>query len=36
VFHRTKHGNIVLEQGLMEIFGLKTKNNNRRINKIEL
>ena len=24
VFHRTKHGNIVLEQWLREIFGLKT------------
>jgi len=23
VFHRTKHGNIVLEQGLWEIFGVK-------------
>ena len=23
VFHRTKHGNIVLEQGLREIFGVK-------------
>jgi hypothetical protein len=23
VFHTTKHGNIVLEQGLREIFGLK-------------
>jgi hypothetical protein len=25
VFHRTKHGNIVLEQGLREIFHLKTE-----------
>jgi hypothetical protein len=24
VFYRTKHGNIVLEQGLREIFGLNT------------
>jgi len=23
MFHRTKHGNIVLEQGLREIFGVK-------------
>jgi hypothetical protein len=23
VFHRTKHGNTVLDQGLREIFGLK-------------
>jgi len=25
VFHRTKHGNTVLHQGLREIFGLKTE-----------
>ena len=25
VFYRTIHGNIVLEQGLREIFGLKTE-----------
>ena len=25
VFHRTKHGNIALEQWLREIFGLKTE-----------
>ena len=25
MFHRTKHGNIALEQGLREIFGLKTE-----------
>jgi hypothetical protein len=34
VFHTIKHGNIVLEHRMTEIFGMKKGGSSRRMNKI--